>query len=153
MSWFSIRAVALRRDSERGASQTIFLIGVATSLMLVIGLVVDGGGKLNAIEHANAAAQQAARIAGQHLSAQGAQSGGGAVADHTAAISAAEQALSVQGVDGTVAISGDQVTVTTTASYDTVFLPIIGITSLTGTGQATARIAEGISTEFGGSVP
>ena len=153
MSWISTRIAALRENSDRGAGQTVFLVGVAASLMLVIGLVVDGGGKLNAIEHANSAAQQAARIAGQHLSAGGAQSGGGAVTDRSSATAAAEQALSAQGVDGTVAISGGQVTVTTTATYDTIFLPIIGITSLTGTGQATARIAEGITTESGGSVP
>lgn len=147
-TWIRARLDALRADPERGSSQSIFMVGIAMSLMLAIGLVADGNGKLNAIEHATATAQQAARIAGQHLAPTSAQAGGGPVTDTSQAIAAAEAALAAQDVEGTVTISGDEVIVTTTATYDTIFLSIIGINQLTGQGQATARIAQGFTSEI-----
>jgi hypothetical protein len=41
-----------------------------------------------------------------------------------------------------VSISGDMITVTTSTTEKTVFLSIVGITTITSHGEATVRIAE-----------
>lgn len=144
MSSIRKRIAALRASGERG-SITITVIGMVIALMMAIGLVVDGGGKLRAIEQANAAAAQAARIAVQQLDLAQAQGAGAADFDTAAATTAAQQALAAQDAAGTVSIVGDEVTVTTTVTYDTALLSIIGINQLTGEGAATARVAEGVT--------
>ncbi|WP_216853232.1 pilus assembly protein TadG-related protein [Phytoactinopolyspora halotolerans] len=130
-----------RNTPERG-SITAMLAVLAVALIAVIGLVYDGGSKIAAMQRADNAAAEAARAAGQYIT--GADLIGGTGLDRTAAIAAAHTYLAEAGVNGNVSISGDLITVTTTTTEATVFLSIIGITSVAGEGQATVRITEGL---------
>jgi hypothetical protein len=110
------------------------------AILAMIGLSVDGGGKLRALQRADHLAVEAARAAGQAIDAPQAIQGGQKVVDPSAAVAAAESYLAAAGVTGTVAVSDDRrrVTVTVTVVYATVFLGMIGIDTLPATRQATA---------------
>ncbi|NDL60199.1 hypothetical protein F7O44_24300 [Phytoactinopolyspora sp. XMNu-373] len=113
---------------------------LAVALIAIIGLVFDGGVKVRNMQRADNAAAEAARAAGQHI--DGTDLGGGFGLDAGAAIAAARSYLAEAGVQGDVSISGDLITVTTITTEKTVFLSIIGITTITSHGEATVRIAE-----------
>ncbi|WP_343074344.1 pilus assembly protein TadG-related protein [Phytoactinopolyspora limicola] len=128
-----------RSDCERGAIGLVASI-LAVALIAIIGLVFDGGVKVRNMQRADNAAAEAARAAGQHI--DGTDLGGGFGLDTGAAMAAARSYLAEAGVQGDVSISGDLITVTTITTEKTVFLSIIGITTLTSHGEATVRIAE-----------
>ena len=54
------------RDDDRG-SLSLFVVVVFVALLVTIGLVVDGGGKIRALQRADAVAAQAARAGGQAI--------------------------------------------------------------------------------------
>jgi hypothetical protein len=133
----SRRHLRLRGDEGRIA----LLAAVLTfAVLAMIGLSVDGGGKIRALQRADRLAAEAARAAGQAIDAEQAVPGGPKVVDPPAAVAAAQNYLAAAGVTGTVAIAEDRqhITVTVTVVYDTVFLGLIGIDTLTATRQATA---------------
>jgi len=125
------------RDDGRIALLALVL---AFAVLAMIGLSVDGGGKVRALERADSLASEAARAAGQAILAPQAIQGGDKVVDPTAAVIAAQNYLAAAGVTGTVAVAADRkhITVTVTIVYTTVFLGLIGIDTLTATRQATA---------------
>ncbi|WP_166353833.1 pilus assembly protein TadG-related protein [Phytoactinopolyspora limicola] len=127
------------RSAERG-SVSLALTVLAIALIALIGLVHDGGLKVRAMQRADNAAAEAARAAGQHIT--GNDLLGDTGLDRPAATAAARSYLKQAGVHGTVAIRGDAITVTTHTTEPTVWLSIIGISSVTGRGEATVRIAE-----------
>ncbi|MDN5725740.1 MAG: pilus assembly protein [Propionibacteriales bacterium] len=131
-----LRSGAPRFD-QRGASNTLMAVVLAPALLLGVGLVVDGGGKLNAVREADAAAQEAARA--------GADAGavslvGGGVVSKDAAKRAASAYLADAGVTGTVSVEGRTVTVTATKEYRTMLVSLISINRLDGTATATAEV-------------
>jgi Flp pilus assembly protein TadG len=132
--------------SERGDS-TIVGIVIVTALILMIGLVVDGGGKLQSDDQARYAAEQAARAAGQQINVAQAQAGDRPGVNLSQAVSAANSSLAASGVRGTVTSTPTGITVTATATYRTKHLPILGMRELTSTATAEARIARGITQE------
>jgi len=125
------------RDEGRIALLAIVL---TVAVLAMIGLSVDGGGKVRALERADSLASEAARAAGQQILAAQAIQGGDKVVDPTAAMAAAQDYLAAAGVTGTVTITPDHkhITVTVTIVYRTVFLGMLGIDTLTATRQATA---------------
>jgi Putative Flp pilus-assembly TadE/G-like len=125
------------RDEGRIALLVVVLM---VAVLAMIGLSVDGGGKLRALERADNVASEAARAAGQAIYAPQAIQGGDKVVDPAAAVAAAQDYLAAAGVDGTVSVAADRkhVTVRVTIVYRTVFLGVIGINTLTATRQATA---------------
>ncbi len=129
---------ALRRDDEGRIALLVIVLTVA--VLAMIGLSVDGGGKVRALERADNLASEAARAAGQAIYAPQAIEGGDKVVDPAAAVAAAQNYLTAAGVTGTVTVATDRkhVTVTVTITYNTVFLGLIGIDRLTATRQATA---------------
>ena len=129
---------ALRRDDEGRIALLVIVLTVA--VLAMIGLSVDGGGKVRALERADNLASEAARAAGQAIYAPQAIEGGDKVVDPAAAVAAAQNYLTDAGVTGTVTVATDRkhVTVTVTITYNTVFLGLIGIDTLTATRQATA---------------
>lgn len=133
------------QDRERGSASALF-VTLVPAFILVVGLVTDGGAQLAAINHATAASEQAARLAAQEITGS-VLTGQRPVVAAGSASQTAHQALAAQGVTGSVSVSGDTVTVTASATRDTVFLSILGIDTVTGTGEATARLARGTSTE------
>jgi hypothetical protein len=118
----------------------LLVVVMVVAVLAMIGLSVDGGGKVRALERADNLASEAARAAGQAILAPQAIAGGDKVLDTTAAIAAAQTYLTAAGVTGTVNVSPDRkhVTVTVTIVYDTVFLGLVGIDTLTATRHATA---------------
>ena len=128
----------IRRD-ERGGSVYILAIMSLASIMLLLGLVVDGGTKVAAATEAEAAAAAAAR-AGVNAAAPAQLAG--YPADTAAAAQAARSHLLQAGVQGTVTVlPGGNLQVTTSQTRPTVFLSMIGINQVTGTGHAEANLA------------
>lgn len=123
--------------SERGQSISVFVILVMGALIMVTGLVVDGGQKVAATSKAETAAAGAARAAA-NAGASGVVVG---VANVGAAKAAANSFLAgTPGVSGSATVRRGIVTVTTQSSNSTIFLSIIGIGKVTGSGSATANL-------------
>ena len=125
------------RDEGRIA---LLVIVLAMAVLAMIGLSVDGGGKLRALQRADNLAAEAARAAGQAVLASQAIAGGEKVVDPAAAYTAAMTYLAAAEVSGAAVVSDDRkhVTVTVTVVYPTRFLNMIGIQSLSATRTAAA---------------
>lgn len=123
--------------SERGDSAVALLV-IVPSLLLVVGLVFDGAGKIQADEEATAIAQSAAR-AGVNAGAVP-DDGGGEVAriNPGAARAAAYEFLAASGASGEVSATGTTLSVQATVAYEPRMLPI-GPLSGQGTGSAELR--------------
>lgn len=132
-----------RRD-ERGTI-SLFVVTMAVSLLLVVGLVVDGGGKIRALQRANTAADEAARAGGQAIIEPRAVKGNGAQLDLVAAKIAAQQYLSAAGIEGQASlVDGTRLKVTTTTTYKPIFLGLMGVEKLTTSGESTVRLVQGL---------
>lgn len=126
---------AVRPHDQRGQALSAFVVVVLSALFGVAGLVVDGGAKSAGRAEAQAVAAHAARAAVD----AGAQSRAtGTPLDTGAVTAAANQVLSDRGVTGTVTITEGVVRVMTTTTTRTVFLSLVGVTSLESSGEATA---------------
>lgn len=124
-----------RGRDQRGGSSSLLAAIVAPMLLVAAGLVVDGGGQMAATRQAETVAAEAARAG----VAAGPASLTGGLSPVTAR-QGAEDYLRRAGVDGTVSVADGSVTVRTTVDHDTIFLGIIGINSLTGHGESSARL-------------
>ncbi|MEU4953674.1 pilus assembly protein TadG-related protein [Streptomyces lavendulae] len=133
------------RDDEGGIA--IYTAIVTVALLGIIGLAIDGSGKLRATERADAIAMEAARAAGQAIDPAAAITGQQVRADPAAAQAAGQAYLARAGTHGSTALSGDgtKLTVTVHDTYNTKFLAIAGIGSMNVTGHGTARLLHGIT--------
>jgi Flp pilus assembly protein TadG len=133
-----------RRD--RG-SLTLMLAVLMVILLAFAGIVVDGGAQLDQREAAAAAAQEAARAGAGMINQSAAYASGTFAVDEAAAISAATSYLAHAGYTSyTVAPAGPRaIHVTVTISQPTTVLSLIGITTMTSTGSATASLVTGIT--------
>lgn len=135
-------------DTDERGEVSILAAGLVPTLIIAIGLVVDGGGSLQAHDQAQYAAEQAARAAAQQIGITAAMNGDAPVVDPVAAITAAGNTLTAAGVRGeVVSVHGATVTVHTQITYRTKFLPLIGIRALTAEATAEARAVRGIGEE------
>lgn len=134
----------LRRAARDDGRVALLAIPLTLAVLAMIGLSVDGGGKLRAIRKADNIAAEAARAAGQAIQGSQAIPGGDKVVDPIPAVQAAQSYLVAAGVSGDVTVSQDrkQITVTVTIVYNTVFLGLIGLDTLPATRQATAVLVE-----------
>jgi Flp pilus assembly protein TadG len=132
-----------RRRGERGVASIWALAVTAGAFTVLLGLVVDGGSVIEARVAAAHAAEQAARLAADQLSAGSVRNGGDAV-NPAAAGDSARQYLRAAGMTGTVRVEGDTVTVTVHGRTDTKVLGVLGITSFPVDEAATA---EGVTEE------
>lgn len=124
-----------RRRDERGNTLTVFVAVVVAALVLMAGLVVDGGAQSTASRRCHQVAAQAARAA-TDAGAAGKAAGSGA--DPAAMVRAAREVLDASGLTGTVTVAGGAVRVQTQARTSTVFLSLIGIGSLGAEAEAEA---------------
>jgi len=133
-------------DREAG-SVTVFLAITVTGLLILVGLVADGGAKLRAAQRADAIAAEAARAAGQVIDLPAAVGGSGVRVDRQAAVEAANAYLAAAGESGTVTVGPDGTTVevTVTISAPTAFLSLIGITTITVSGHGAAALVHGVT--------
>jgi Flp pilus assembly protein TadG len=106
---------------------TLFFAIAVVGLLLVAGLVLDGGAQLRAAQRAQAIAEEAARA--------------GAQAVDVDALMRGESTRLDPGALGTVSAGTETVTVEATLTEPTLFLSLIGIGDLSASGSATARLA------------
>ncbi|GGA55320.1 hypothetical protein GCM10011490_01490 [Pseudoclavibacter endophyticus] len=130
-----------RDRSERGSAQAFLVLTVVT-LIVVIGLVVDGAGKVQAATAAQQVAASAARAATNAISGDTVDGASLAVDPHLAEHAALEY-LAAAGMTGVAVATGSTITVTTETTYETRFVSIIGIGVLTVTGEAEASLITG----------
>ena len=134
-----------RRHSERG--QTIaFVSGATLALLLLVGLVVDGGRILSAREHALDEAQEAARVGAEQLDQTAVHGGAGAVIDAAAATRAVQRYLQATGDSGATTVSGSGVTVSVRHSLGMDILSLVGIGTVTVSETGSAHAAQGTVT-------
>ena len=134
-----------RRTDERGMV-TMYVAIFTVALLVLCGLVIDGGyvlaGRRRAIDEANGAA----RAGAEALASSDYRAGGDISLDPGAAEAAARDFLAAAGHTGAVTVTGQEVTVRTSFGQPTALLGIIGIRSVTVTGRGRARAVPGITT-------
>ena len=128
-------------------SVTLFLAITVVGLLVLLGLVVDGGAKIRAVQHADAVAADAARAGGQAINVPAAITGAAPTVDARAAVAAANGSLRGAGVTGTVGVTdaGQSLDVEVTTTTRTVFLGLIGITTMTVHGHAHVTLVRGVT--------
>jgi Flp pilus assembly protein TadG len=139
----------MSRQSECGSVTLFFTVTVA-GLLIMIGLIVDSGAKINLAQRSDDLAAQAARAAGQAVTPSTVITGGTATADPTRAVRAAQAFLTANGATGTVQLDPDRqgVTVTVTLTTPTVFLGLVGMRQLTATRSVHARLFRSVTGEL-----
>jgi hypothetical protein len=125
-------------DSETGMV-TAFVVIFTVALVVMAGLVLDGGLALSAKVQAIDDAQAAARAGAQAIDIPLYRSTGQMTLDPAQATTDAERYLTQAGQAGTVTVNGEQVTVTVTISQRTQILSLAGIDRLTVSGTGTAN--------------
>jgi hypothetical protein len=133
-------------DDPEAGTLSIFIAICATMLLMLTGLVLDGGGRLREIERADAVAQEAARAGGQQIDQAALLRGQGLKLDPAAAEAAANAYLSRNHFTGTPVATTTEVTVTVNAVYHTSLLSLVGLDDLTVHGEGKARLVPGVST-------
>lgn len=135
---------------DRGSLSMWWLLMVIP-MFIMLGLSFDLGGKLREVERADAIAAEAARAGGQAIDPAKAIAGTAVVLDPAAAQRAAYQYLNAAGVRGTVTTSGDGKTINVhvTIQHKTIFLQVIGQSSLPVDGHASAELLHGIGAPEG----
>lgn len=130
-----------RGDQERG-SVTVWLVNCAVIAILLVGVGVDLGGRIHALQLVRDAAAQAARAGGQSVQAAQSMPGTGYAVDPYVGVTAAQAYLAAAGVPGsaTVTDAGTRLLVTTEDVYEPRFLSLIGIPPMRVTGQGQARL-------------
>lgn len=131
-----------RRAAERGAA-TAFVVGMAIVLLACAGLVVDGGGALNARMKLADDVEQAARAGAQQLNPDDLYGNPGTVViDQDAARARIQSYLAARGYEVTgIAFGGDNDSVTVTAvdTVDTRLLNLVGVNQFDIRATATAE--------------
>ena len=121
---------------ERGEA-SLFVLLLIPAMIVMIGLVVDGGQKTHADQTAQTAAVAAARAATDAAATDQLAGQTGT----TDAVRAARSYLNQAGVTGSVqATAGGRVSITTSQTAQTRFLSLIGITNVTGHGHAESTL-------------
>ena len=129
----------MRRRSDRG-TVTVFVVSMTVALLLMAGLVLDGGRIIAARREADAVAAAAARAGAQGVDETGLRQTGGAPVLPADASSRVARYLASTGFTGSTAVTGDTVSVTVHKSQDLSILSLAGMhsASIDGTGSARA---------------
>lgn len=133
-----------RWTSEQG-SVTVLVVGLTLALMMVAGLVYDGGRILAARRQAHDLADNAARAAAQAVDFDALRSGARVELQPLDAQVAAEDYLATTGHTGEVRVTTDTVDVTVTITTPMVLLQLAGISERTVTANGNARLVRGIT--------
>lgn len=118
---------------------TVFVVVALTGLVLLAGLVLDGGRALGAKVEAVSHAQSAARAGAQHLDLAAYRLNGMVRLDPAAAAEAARAYLGALDARGTVTATTDAVRVTVTAHSYPQLLGFVGLGPIEVTGTGTAH--------------
>ena len=139
----TIRRLRGRLGEPESGMVTAFVVIFTVALIVMAGLVLDGGLALAAKVQAIDDAQAAARAGAQAIDLPTYRATGQITLDPAEATADAERYLAAAGHTGTVAVNGEQVTVTVTISQPTQILSLAGIDHLTVTGTGTATAEQG----------
>lgn len=134
-----------RLREERG-TVTAFVVSFTVAMLAVAGLVVDGGYTLATRRQAFNEANAAARAGAQAIDEGALRSSGAVRLQEGRARSLAMDHLTAAGLDGTVEVVGDTVTVHVTTTQTLALLGIIGIGPFTIEAQGSARAVKGVRT-------
>jgi len=136
-----------RQLGSDGGSVTLFCCISVVGLMILVGLVVDGGAKVRALQRADRLAAEAGRAGGQAIDVSAAIAGDAPTIDKQAAVLASQAYLRANGVSGTVAVTdtGRALVVDVTTTTATVFLGLIGVNTLTVHGSAKVVLVRGVT--------
>jgi len=132
-------------------SVSVLVAVLGFALLLMLGLVVDGGRQLIAYRRAANDAEQAARAGAGALNPAGLRTGTYSL-DPAAAAAAARRYLSASQSGGQITASGITVTGNTVAVAVTIrrtmtFLAGVGITGVSATGRGRAQLVHGVAVE------
>lgn len=130
-------------SSEQG-QVTSFVVVFSLTLLVVAGLVLDGGLLLNARQQAADIAGEAARAGAQAVDIGALRASGRHAIDPLQALADADAYLRQVDADGVVTATAEQVTVTVTRSQRLQLLPLVGLREATVTGTGSARSARGV---------
>lgn len=125
---------------------TLFVVIAVVAMLILAGLVVDGGLVLAARRRAIDEANGAARAGAQALAIQTYRSTGDVAIDPVAAEQAAQGFLDASGHSGLVRVQDDRVLVTLTFDQPTALLHLIGIDHIAVSGKGVARSVRGVTT-------
>ncbi len=126
---------------------TLFTCLLTVAMLIMIGLVVDGGYVLAARRRAIDEANGAARAGAEALAPSTYRTSGSLDLDPTAADAAAQGYLAAAGHSGSVTVNANVVTVTLNFDQPMSLLRIIGIDTVNVSGRGQARSVRGIDTQ------
>ncbi|MFE9748247.1 pilus assembly protein TadG-related protein [Saccharothrix saharensis] len=131
-------------QDERGGV-TAFVLAVTTALLLLAGLVLDGGLALAAKVRAIGEAQEAARAGAQEVDLAAYRADGALRLDSPQAGAAARDYLAATGHTGAVSVADNTVDVTVTVTQPTLLLGMVAIDAITVTGTGRAQPQRGVA--------
>lgn len=133
----------MNAGDERG-SVSAFVAVIAVGLVMVAGLVYDGGQVLAAQATARDLAANAARAGAQEIDLDALRADGIAVLDPDRAAAAAREYLAATGTDGDVEVLGADITVTVRLTASMRILPVPDrMVEATDRATATTGVTEG----------
>ena len=139
-----------RPRSRDGGQITACVTVMAAALVLVTGLVLDGGLTLAARERVLGEAQEAARAGAQAINLAIYRQDGALVLNPAQAAADARSYLAATGDTGTVHVTGDTVTVTVARTQRMQILDAAGLSAITVHATASAVPERGV---YAGVVP
>lgn len=136
-----------RRVASDDGSVTLFFCIAVVGLLVLVGLVVDGGAKVRALQRADRLAAEAGRAGGQAIDVSAAIAGEAPTLNVQAAVYATQAYLRANGVTGTVSVTdaGRALVVDVTTTTDTVFLGLINMNTMTVHGSAKVVLVRGVT--------
>lgn len=130
--WAAVRARG--DDAGSGGGISLLLLAGGFALLLVVGLVVDGGAKAQALDRAGQIASEAARAGAQSITDQGGR------VNERASQAAVQAYLAAAQVSGNSYLNENRVVVTVTITQPTIFVSMVGIDTVTVTGTGYADV-------------
>lgn len=122
---------------EQGSISTWLLLSVV-AFLAIIGLSVDLGGRMYALQRVHDVAAEAARTGTQQVNVAAAVRGQSPSIDPARARAAALDYIRAAGFTGTASVSGQTLRVTVRGTHTPLFIP--GAGTATVTGEAEARL-------------
>lgn len=141
-----------RRDDDGSAS--VFVLGLVVAMMVLAGLVVDGGRAVDARATAADEAEQAARAGAQQLDLTRLRDTGDVRIDAPAAQDAARAFLADRGYDDVdVVADAERVVVTVRRQVPTQLLTLVFVDTIDVSGTATSQAVAGVTAPLGEGAP
>lgn len=141
----TVRARATATGGPEDGVATVFVVVITAALLVMAGLVLDGGLALSGKTKALDEAQEAARAGAQALDLGAFRTSGHGTLTPGKAVAAAQSYLAATGDSGTVSVNSATATVTVSVTHvqHTQILGIVGLSTLTSTASATATAEQG----------